>query len=193
MVAQMLHLVGVVPYDRCVPYHMRSWLVFCKRVFPCMWCMLQGCRFKSVECMLHSWNGMFAAHRRCSDSSNFIEQGYLHLLLTCCAALCCAMTCRAVLCCAVLCCAVPKTELLMPVGMNMLLSKSWSRQLASQVSLCPGQQALLAVAASCPAVAVLLSAVAAPCPTVAAPCPTVAAWWAAAGLKRWPPHNLSWA
>ena len=43
---------------------------------------------------------MFAAHRRCSNSSNFIEQGYLHLLLTCCAVPCCAMPCRAVLCCA---------------------------------------------------------------------------------------------
>ena len=142
--------------------------------------------------------GMFAAHRRCSDSDKLAEQGYLHLLLTCrvvpcCATLCCAVLRCAVLCCAVLRCAVlavpcravPEPELLMPVGMNTWHSKSWSRQLASQVSLSPGQQAL-AVAAPCPAVDVLLSA-------VAAPCPAVATWWAAAGLKRWSPHNLSWA
>ncbi len=93
MVAQMLHLVGVIPYDRCVTC--APGLFAARVVQYSLWCMVKGRRFKSVECMLHNWN----RHVCCTQKVQLIwqtcKQGCLHLLLTC-----FAVQCSAVLCCA---------------------------------------------------------------------------------------------
>ncbi len=109
----MLHLVGVIPYDRCVTC--APGLFAARVVQYSLWCMVKGRRFKSVECMLHNWNRHVCCTQKVQIIWQTCKQGCLHLLLTCfavqcsavlcCAVLCCAVLCCAVLCCAVLCCA----------------------------------------------------------------------------------------